>query len=214
VDGDISILENELKFGVDIRDGQKTGFFLDQREMRSLVMSFARGRTVLNCFCYTGAFSVYALKGGALRVDSVDSSESALVSARENVKTNGFDALSNRFYVADVFEFLRGADEYDLIILDPPAFAKKRSDVSKAMRGYRDINRVAMQKISRPGTILTSSCSYYIEDELFRKLIFQAALEARREVRVLQKHRLAYDHRLCVFHPESDYLKSYLLSVD
>ena len=210
----IEIREAGLRFLVEIRGSQKTGFYLDLREMRKLVRSLAEGRRVLNCFCYTGGFSVAALAGGAASVDSVDSSEAAIALAGRNLSLNGYSGGENRLVVADVFEFLRReAPSYDLIILDPPAFAKKKADIVPACRGYKDINRLALQKISPQGLLLTLSCSHFVDESLFRQVVFQAAAEAGREGRIVQKHRLAYDHPINVYHPESEYLKGFLLYV-
>jgi len=212
----VEIKEDGVRFLVEILGSQKTGFFLDLREMRQLVKSLAEGRTVLNCFCYTGAFSIAALAGNAAKVDSVDSSERAIELARRNFELNGFSEKANRFFIEDVFEFLRRKEDrsYDLIILDPPAFAKKKTDVVQACRGYKDINRLAIGKILPRGLLLTFSCSYFVNEALFQKVIFQAAAEARRKVRLLQRHHLAHDHPVNIFHPESEYLKSLVLYVE
>ena len=211
----VDILEEGLPFRVRPARSQKTGFYLDQREMRSLVRRLARGKRVLNAFSYTGAFTVCALKGGASRADSVDSSEAALGLAEENLELNGLPSSSGYFIAADVFEFLRSPDlDYDFIILDPPAFAKKRTDVVQACRGYKDINRLAVQRVRPGGLVLTFSCSHFIETALFRQVVFQASLEAGRRVRILQEHRQAADHPVNVYHPETAYLKGLLLYVD
>ena len=211
----VEIQEEGLRFLVEIQGSQKTGFFLDLRDMRRLVRSLAKRRTVLNCFCYTGAFSVAALAGGAARVDSVDSSERAVELAKQNFALNGIPEGSNAFVVEDVFIFLRRNDlPYDFIILDPPAFAKKKADVVQACRGYKDINRLALQKILPGGLLFTFSCSYHVDEGLFQKVIFQAAVEARRKVRLIQRHHLAHDHPINIYHPESDYLKSLVLFVE
>lgn len=211
----VRILEEGLPFEVRLAHSQKTGFYLDQREMRKLVRGVARGRHVLNAFAYTGAFSVFALKGGAVRADSVDSSESAIALAQENFDLNALPSDSGAFFTANVFEFLRepGLD-YDFIILDPPAFAKKKTDVVQACRGYKDINRLAIQKVSPRGLVLTSSCSHFVDEKLFRQVVFEAAQEAGRRVRILQRHRQAVDHPVNIFHPETEYLKGFLLYVD
>jgi 23S rRNA (cytosine1962-C5)-methyltransferase len=211
----VEIKEDGVHFLVEILGSQKTGFFLDLREMRRLVKSLAEGRKVLNCFCYTGAFSIAALAGGAAKVDSVDSSERAIELAKRNFVLNSFSLEPNGFFVEDVFEFLRQNDmPYDFIILDPPAFAKKKTDVVEACRGYKDINRLATHKILPQGLLLTFSCSYFVTEALFQKVIFQAAAEARRKVRLLQRHHLAYDHPINIYHPESEYLKSFLLYIE
>ncbi len=213
--GRIPIFEEGLPFLVDIPKSQKTGFYLDQREMRKMVMRFARGRRVLNAFSYTGAFSVFALKGGAERADSVDTSASALELAEANFEINGLPSAAGFFFPADVFEFLRETDrDYDFIILDPPAFAKKKTDVVQACRGYKDINRLAFRRVEREGLVLTFSCSHFVDDGLFQKVVFQAAQESGRSVRILQRHIQALDHPVNIYHPETAYLKGLLLYVD
>ncbi|MBN2207067.1 MAG: class I SAM-dependent rRNA methyltransferase [Candidatus Aminicenantes bacterium] len=214
LDGPVEIVENGRRFLVDIERGQKTGFFLDQREMRELVVRLSPGRRVLNAFSYTGGFSVCALAGGALRVDAVDTSEAALALARRSVRLNGLEESKAGFEAADVFGVLRRKTlDYDFIILDPPAFAKKKTDVVPACRGYKDINRLAMLRLPPGGLLLTFSCSHFVDEALFRRVLFQAAREADRTVRILQKHRMAFDHPLNVYHPESEYLKGFLLHV-
>jgi len=211
----VRILEEGLPFLVNITDSQKTGFYLDQREMRKLVREQAAGRKVLNAFAYTGAFSVYAIKGGAIRSDSVESSESAIAQARENFKLNGISEEAGSFFNADVFEFLRKPElDYDFIILDPPAFAKKKSDVIAACRGYKDINRLAIQKVRPEGLVLTFSCSRFVDERLFQQVVFEAAQEAGRRARIIQKFRQPFDHPVNVYHPETEYLKGFLLYVD
>lgn len=212
---EIEILENGLKFYVSVLHGQKTGFFLDHREMRSFVGSLSKGKRVLNCFAYTGGFSVSAAAGGAICVDSVDISEAAMQMAKRNMDLNGFTSSSNHFHAADVFEFLRNdALQYDLVILDPPAFAKRQKDVVSACRGYKDINRLAMEKMPRKSILVTSSCSYHVDRDLFQTVVFQAAVEAKRTVRIIERHRMAADHPVNICHPEGDYLKSLVLWVD
>ncbi len=194
---------------------QKTGFFLDHREMRQWVRSLSAGKRVLNAFSYTGGFSVYALAGGAKCVDSVDISQEAVEASKRHVTLNGFKAAEQGFICADVFAFLReAAMPYDLVILDPPAFAKRRKDIVPACRGYKDINRLAMQKMPAHSLLLTCSCSHHVDEQLFQKVVFQAAVEAKRKVRIIGKHRLAGDHPVNIFHPESDYLKSLLLYIE
>jgi 23S rRNA (cytosine1962-C5)-methyltransferase len=210
----VEIAESGLRFGVEIQGSQKTGFYLDLRESRSLVRALADGRRVLNCFCYTGGFSVAALAGGAAAVDSVDSSEPSVSLAQRNLALNGFPEADNRFIVADVFEFLRREGPlYDFIILDPPAFAKRKADIVAACRGYKDINRLALKKAGREALLLTLCCSHFVDEPLFQKVVFQAAAEAGRDVRIVQRHRLAIDHPVNIYHPESEYLKGFLLYV-
>lgn len=211
----IQVLENGLHFEVSIVEGQKTGFFIDHREMRSWVRQFVSQKRVLNCFSYTGAFSVYALAGGARCVDSVDISSEAILNAKRNVTLNGFDIAQNGFFEADVFQWLREKKlDYELVILDPPAFAKKKKDIISACRGYKDINRLAMQKMPSGSLLLTCSCSHHVDAELFQKVVFQASVEANRTVRIIGTHRMAADHPVNICHPETEYLKSLLLYVE
>lgn len=211
----VRILENGVSFWVGLAEGQKTGFYLDQRESRRLVRECAAGRRVLNAFAYTGSFSVCALLGGAVRADSVDTSAAALALAQENFELNGLSSDAGVFFSQDVFEFLREpALDHDFVILDPPAFAKKRTDVVAACRGYKDINRLALQRLRAPGLALTFSCSHFVDETLFQQVVFQAAHEAGRRARILQKHRQAFDHPVNVYHPETAYLKGFLLYVD
>lgn len=208
------INENGVRFLIDFTQAQKTGFYLDQREMRLLVRRLSKGRKVLDCFAYTGGFSVNSLFGGASRAELVEASASSLELARQNLELNGFRAASFELYEADVFTFLRQKKiEADFIILDPPAFAKKKADLIRAGRGYKDINRLALQALPPGGLLLTFSCSHYVNDELFQKILFQAALEAGRSVRILQRMRHSFDHPVSIFHPETHYLKGFLLYV-
>lgn len=212
---EVPILENGLKFCVSIIEGQKTGFFLDHREMRQEIKNLSNGKRVLNCFAYTGGFSVYAAKGGAKQIDSVDISEKAIKMAEHHFDLNGLSRMHAGFYKEDVFQFLRqNSLDYDLVILDPPAFAKKQKDIIPACRGYKDINRIAMQKMPSHSILLTCSCSYHIDEALFQKVIFQASVEAKRKVRIIGRHRLGSDHPVNVCHPEGDYLKSLLLYIE
>jgi len=211
----VEISENGLRFSVSILHGQKTGFFLDHREMRQYVRSLSAGKRVLNCFAYTGGFSIYAAAGGATAVDSVDISAAAMETAEKNMALNGFASASHHFFADDVFQFLREHPmDYDLVILDPPAFAKRQKDVVAACRGYKDINRIAMEKMPKGSLLLTSSCSYHVDEALFQTVVFQASVEAGRTVKILSRHRMAPDHPINICHPESDYLKSLLLYVE
>lgn len=211
----VEIAENGLRFIIDICSGQKTGFFFDQREMRSQVQALAVGKRVLNCFSYTGGFSVYALAGAAKSVDSVDISLKAMALARQNVMLNGFDPAMCGFYGMDVFQFLREAPiDYDFVILDPPAFAKKQKDVIAACRGYKEINRLAIEKMPPKSLLLSCSCSFHVGVELFQKVLFQAAVDAGRRVRIVGRHILAPDHPIDICHPEGEYLKSLLLYIE
>ncbi len=212
---EVEILENGLKFIVSVRDGQKTGFFLDQREMREKVRQLSRGKKVLNCFSYTGGFSVYALAGGARAADSVDISGKALEMAVKNAELNGFPREKHQAIEADVFTFLREKElDYDLVILDPPAFAKGKKDIIPACRGYKDINRVAIKKMKAESILITCSCSAYIDTALFQQVVFQAAAEAGRQVQIIGRHILAADHPINIFHPETEYLKSLILYIN
>lgn len=211
----VEILEHGLRFHVSILHGQKTGFFLDHRQMRHKIQELSQGKDVLNCFSYTGGFSVYAAAGGANKVDSVDISQSAINMAKQNMALNGFSSSQHGYFAEDVFAFLREKPlDYDLVILDPPAFAKQKKDIVTACRGYKDINRLALQKMPSASLLLTSSCSYHVSEDLFQKVVFQAAVESGRTVKIIGRHQLAVDHPLNVCHPESDYLKSLLLFVD
>lgn len=211
----VDITENGFKFKVDIKNGQKTGFYLDQRSSRQLVKEFSGGRDILNAFSYTGAFTVYACKGGAKSVCSVDESENALTLARRHLEINDIPSENAVFRKADVFDFLRKTDEtFDLIILDPPRFARKKEDTISACRGYKDINRLAFKLLRPKGFLFTSSCSYFIDELLFQKVVFQAAVDSGRDVRIIGRHRLSFDHPINIYHPESSYLKSLLLYVE
>lgn len=211
---EVEVLENGMKFIVRF-DGQKTGFFLDQREERDLVRKMSKGKRVLNAFAYSGGFTLGALFGEAAKVDTLDISAQAVELAKRNVALNGFQTEKHGFFAEDAFDFLRNRPlDYDVVILDPPAFAKKKNDVENAARGYREINATAMRKMPRGSFLLTCSCSYFVDEELFKKILFLAARDAKRDVRILSKHRLASDHPVSVFHPEGDYLKSFLLYLD
>ena len=212
---EILVDEDGLKFLVSPLKGQKTGFFQDLREMRRLLQSLARDKRVLNCFSYTGSFSCHALKGGASHVTSVDISKEAIEMTKKHMALNGFAPDTHSEVVADCFDFLTDSDlNYDMIILDPPAFAKRKTDVPKAIRGYQEINRKTLSKMPPRSLLLTCSCSYHVDSDLFCKMLFHAAKEAKRELRILGTHRLAFDHPINIYHPESSYLKSYLCYVD
>ncbi len=211
---EVEIVENGLRYSVDLVDGQKTGLFLDQREMRSLVKNLSSGKRVLNCFAYTGGFSVSALAGGASHVDSVEISARCGPRIEKNLALNNL-ADRHRFVQEDVFEFLKKSSfDYDLIVLDPPAFVKKRTDIDKAFRAYKEMNRHVLEKMPAGSLLLTCSCSYHVEEELFQNILFRASLESGRSVRILSRHRQAADHPISIFHPESAYLKSFLLYVE
>lgn len=209
--------ENGLKFNIDWLRGQKTGFFVDQRDNRALLQHYARGRNVLNMFCYTGGFSVYALRGGANKVDSVDSSAKAISLTDANVALNfGAGCPNHRSFAEDAFKFLdnMSADEYNLIILDPPAFAKHRSALRNALRGYQRLNAKAIAKAA-PGTILfTFSCSQAVSREQFRLAVFSAAAQTGRRVRILNQLTQPADHPVNIYHPEGEYLKGLVLYIE
>jgi len=213
----VQISENGLKFRVDFRKGQKTGFFLDQRDNRRLLGQYAKGKRVLNSFCYTGGFSVYALAQGAVSVHSVDVSKEALGLCRENVELN-FGTISSgahEVFAEDCFDYLRDTTQaYDIIVLDPPAFAKNAKSVPNACRGYKGLNLAAFQKIERGGIVFTFSCSKSIDKELFRKIVFGAAADAGRNIRILHQLSQPPDHPINIFHPESEYLKGLVLYVE
>ena len=216
VGDDIEVRENSLKFMVDIAGGQKTGFFLDQRENRELVKTLSTGRRVLNAFCYTGGFSVYALAGKAESIHSVDISAPAVAMTDENIRLN-FGSTDRGVTVrADCFEYLRGMEKdfFDMVILDPPAFVKHASGIEKGARGYKDINLNAMRRIKKDSLLLTFSCSQHVSQDLFRKIIFGAAADAGRNIRVLKQLSQGADHPVSIFHPEGEYLKGLLLHVE
>lgn len=214
-DGNIA-LENGLQFNIDWLKGQKTGFFVDQRENRALLEKFAHGRTVLNMFCYTGGFSVYAMRGGALSVDSVDSSSKAVALTDANISLNFPDDSRHRTFDTDAFKFLADMeqDKYDLIILDPPAFAKHRSAIRNGLRGYQKLNTRAFEKIRSGGVLFTFSCSQAITREMFRLAVFSAAAETGRRVRILHQLSQPADHPIDFAHPEGEYLKGLVLYVE
>lgn len=212
----VNFMENGLHFTMDLFQSQKTGFFLDHREMRQWVRELAKDKHVLNAFSYTGGFSVYALAGGAKRADSMDISYEAIEAAKNHMRLNGYDETNQQFFCVDAFKFLREQSQfnYELMILDPPAFAKKQKDVIPACRGYKDINRLAMQKLPSKALLLSCSCSHYVDETLFQKVLFQAAAEAKRNVKIVGRHRLAVDHPINLYHPETNYLKSFLLYIE
>jgi 23S rRNA (cytosine1962-C5)-methyltransferase len=211
----LQITENGLKFLVNIETGQKTGFFLDQKVNRALLQSMSKGKKVLNAFCYTGGFSVYAAAGGAAEVQSVDISKDAVLMCEENMELNFGKVPEHTFIAEDCFDFIRRGDEtYDIIVLDPPAFAKNARSVPNACRGYKEINMLAFKKTRPRGLVFTFSCSQNISRELFQKVVFSAAADAGRNVRILKHLTQPYDHPINIFHPESEYLKGLLLYVE
>ena len=208
--------EYGLKFHIDWLKGQKTGFFVDQRENRSLLERYSQGRNVLNMFCYTGGFSVYALRGGAARVDSVDSSAKAIELTKQNVALNFTDDGRHHAYAEDAFKFLdeMEKDQYDLIILDPPAFAKHRDVLRNALQGYRRINAKAFEKIKHGGILFTFSCSQAVNKDQFRTSVFTAAAASGRKVSILHQLTQPADHPVNIYHPEGEYLKGLVLYVE
>jgi len=208
------ILENGNQFLVEWRDGQKTGFFLDQRENRKLLGTFSKGKKLLNTFCYTGGFSVYALTAGATLVHSVDSSQKAIDLTAKNITLNGFDPEVHQCFAADTFDFLKDKqNEYDVIVLDPPAFAKHRDARHQAVRGYQRLNAEAMRAVKSGGIIFTFSCSQVVDRQLFYDTVVAAAIQTGREIRVLHHLSQPADHPVSIYHPEGEYLKGLALFV-
>lgn len=206
------VLENGKLFMVNWATGQKTGFFIDQRKNRKLVEAYSKNKRVLNTFCYTGGFSVYAGIGGALEVHSVDSSKNAIQAAEDNMKLNRLSG--NQFYAKDVFNFLKTCDEYDLIVLDPPAFAKKLNARHQAVIGYKRLNTAAIKKIGPGGILFTFSCSQVVDKRLFQDTIIAAAIEAGRNIRIMHWLSQPEDHPVNIFHPEGEYLKGLAVYVE
>jgi 23S rRNA (cytosine1962-C5)-methyltransferase len=210
----ISIEENAFKFVVDVRQGQKTGFFLDQRDTRVFLSSIAKGQRLLNCFSYSAAFSVYAYGAGALEVLSLDSSGPALGLARRNLELNGFPANEDTLVKADAFSYLKQATAtFDIVVLDPPSLAHKRSDVTAAAGGYKFLNLHALRLVKPGGVLLTFSCSPHLSADLFQKIVFGAAVDGGRKVTVVKKLGHAFDHPVSIHHPEGEYLKGLALRV-
>ena len=208
-------IENGLQFRIDWLNGQKTGFFVDQRENRSLLEHYAYGRDVLNMFCYTGGFSVYALRGGAKSVTSVDVSSKAVELVKDNVAHNFPQATNHTAVAADAFDFLNAEDKkYDLIVLDPPAFAKHRDAIPNALRGYRRLNAKGIEKIKPGGILFTFSCSQAIDKDMFRLAVMTAATQVGRNVRILHQLHQPADHPVNIYHPEGEYLKGLVLYVE
>ena len=209
-------LENGLRFNIDWLRGQKTGFFIDQRENRLLLEKYAAGKDVLNMFCYTGGFSVYALRGGARSVHSVDSSAKAVSLTDENIRLNFGEEPRHTSFSEDAFKFLKAstANAYDLIVLDPPAFAKHRGAISNALQGYKRLNLAALEKIKQEGILFTFSCSQAINKEQFRLAVFSAAAISGRKVSILHQLTQPADHPINIYHPEGEYLKGLVLFVE
>ena len=215
-DSEFSVYENGHRFIVDWTEGQKTGFFLDQRENRALVEKYAAGRNVLNLFCYTGGFSIYALAGGALSVDSVDSSRKAVALVDRNVSLNGFGEERHSSLCCDAIDYLKSVPEgkYDLMVVDPPAFAKHRGALKNALRAYQRLNAAAISKVAPGGFVFTFSCSQVVDKEAFALAVFSAAAQTRRSVRILDRLNQPADHAVNIYHPEGEYLKGLLLYVE
>ncbi|MBN1410420.1 MAG: class I SAM-dependent rRNA methyltransferase [Spirochaetales bacterium] len=213
-DGSEIIEENGLKFRIDMAAGQKTGFYLDQRDNRSLVPTFSKGKVVLNLFSYTAAFSVYAAKGGAAHIVSVDSSQGALALAEENVKLNeSLDEKQFEFTSCDAFDLLKNCKPADLIILDPPPFARKKQEVSGAVKGYKFINAKALEKLNSNGILFTFSCSQAVSRLDFKNLLTEVCSKSGRSVRFIRELSAPYDHPFSPFHPEGEYLKGWIMHV-
>ena len=208
-------MENGLKFCVDWQKGQKTGFFVDQRENRCLLERYSSGRSVLNMFCYTGGFSFYAMRGGAKLVHSVDSSAKAISLTNRNVELNFPGDPRHEAFAEDAFKYLeRMGSNYDLIILDPPAFAKHKNVLRNALQGYRKLNAIAFEKIRPGGILFTFSCSQVVSKENFRLAVFSAAAQSKRNVRILHQLTQPADHPVNIYHPEGEYLKGLVLYVE
>mgnify|MGYP000864415965 CR=1 FL=1 len=212
--GEVTIVENGMQILVDVVNGHKTGFYLDQRDSRAAAARYAKDKTVLNCFSYTGTFAVAALSGGAAHVINADMSELALQTAKRNAQLNRLDLSKLDFTKADVFKLLRQykeqGREFDMVILDPPKFAESKAQLMGACRGYKDINRVAMQIVKKGGLLLTFSCSGLMEDSLFQKIVADAALDAGRDCLFIERLSQATDHPIASYYPEGHYLKGWV----
>ena len=213
--GDFWAKENGLEFRIDWLRGQKTGFFIDQRDNRALLEHYAHGRDVLNMFCYTGGFSVYALRGGANKVHSVDVSQKAIDLVQSNVEKNFGTTAQHEAFAQEAFAYMANMqDKYDLIVLDPPAFAKHRDAIKNALRGYQRLNARGIQCIRPGGILFTFSCSQAIDKEMFRLAVFSAAAQVGRRVRILHQLHQPADHPINIYHPEGEYLKGLVLQVE
>ena len=210
----VEITENGNRFIADIKHGQKTGFFFDQKENRKKVAALAKGKRMLDCFSYSGGFSIYAANAGAASITTVESQARALNTLKTNFELNGLSGEAYQFVCEDVFEFLRKETAiYDLIVLDPPAFCKNKNQINQAARGYKDINLFAMKRMAPGGILFTSSCSSFIDPDLFQKIVFGAAKDATRNVQIIEKTSHPYDHPINIYHPEGEYLKGLFLRV-
>lgn len=211
----VEVLENGYRFSIDVTTGQKTGFFIDQRDNRLLLKQYALNKTVLNMFCYTGGFSVYALGGGASLVHSVDSSSQAVELTEKNINLNGWNDTRHIIIHADAFGYMNAIrDAYDIIILDPPAFAKHQDALNNALQGYKRLNAKAIEQIRSGGILFTFSCSQVVSKENFRKSVFAAAANTGRHVRILHQLTQPPDHPVSIYHPEGEYLKGLVLQVE
>lgn len=208
-------IENGLKFHIDWLKGQKTGFFIDQRDNRQLLEQYSKGKRVLNMFCYTGGFSVYSMRGGAQQVHSVDSSAKAIDLVNKNIELNFPNDSRHEAFAADAFKFIdEMGSNYDLVILDPPAFAKHRDALKQALRGYTKLNARAMEKMPKGSILFTFSCSQAVNKEQFRTAIFSAAMQAGRNIRILHQLHQPADHPINIYHPEGEYLKGLVVYVE
>ncbi|MBN1415879.1 MAG: class I SAM-dependent rRNA methyltransferase [Bacteroidales bacterium] len=211
----VTVTENNFNFFVDVAEGQKTGFFIDQRDNRKLLSNYCNGKNVLNVFCYTGGFSVYAALNHANLVDSVDSSVTAIEMTNENIRLNELSAGIHRSFCMDAFAFLRDIkNKYDVIVLDPPAFAKHQRALSNALQAYKRINQLALEQLRPGGILFTFSCSQVVSRENFRKSVFAAAANAQRNVEILHQLTQPPDHPVSIYHPEGEYLKGLVLFVE
>ncbi len=215
---DFKAIENGLEFKVDWLRGQKTGFFIDQRDNRSLLEHYSKNKSVLNMFCYTGGFSVFAMRGGATKVHSVDSSAKAIELTNNNVQANFGNDPRHEAFAEDAFKFINNLsvsdEKYDIIILDPPAFAKHRDAVRNALKGYKRLNAKAFEQTKPGGIVFTFSCSQVISKDMFRLAVFSAAAESKRNVRILHQLTQPADHPINIYHPEGEYLKGLVLWVE
>jgi 23S rRNA (cytosine1962-C5)-methyltransferase len=210
----IAVIENGKRFLVDVKRGQKTGFFLDQRDNRAFLLPFARDQRMLNCFSYSGAFSVYGFAGGAKSIVTLDSSRAALQLAEKNLAVNGFKSAEGELLKGDAFTYLKeSGSSFDLIVLDPPSLAHRRNDVSAATGGYKFLNLHALRRLNPGGILLTFSCSQHLTEDLFQKVVFGAAVDAGRKVTILKRLGHSIDHPVSLHHPEGDYLKGLALRV-
>jgi 23S rRNA (cytosine1962-C5)-methyltransferase len=211
----IWIKENNLNFWIDLEKGQKTGFFLDQRDNRNLLQQYAKDKTILNTFAYTGGFSAYALAGGAKKVISVDISKEAILNCEQVIQKNFPNQTHHNTYVGDCFDYLKEIkEEFDIVILDPPAFAKSKQAIKRAARGYISLNELGIKRVKKGGLLFTFSCSGNVSADLFRKMVFSAAAETRREVRIIHQLTQPIDHPINIYHPEGEYLKGLVLLVN